>query len=194
MGIVKWLIEKEMIDKEDKELYEYAMYSITISVVPLFLFLLISFLLGYLKESFFIVWPFMILRKFAGGFHANSVIKCFVFSNVLLFLGLYVVAQCKSLVWIFYLLAIATVLIYFLSPIDNEQYELGFKEKKKLKRICLVILSFCYIGIIIFYNLGYVKLSTSISVGIILVALLQVIFIFSKIFRNNKGRKLYGRN
>ena len=128
----------------------------------------------------------MILRKFAGGFHANSVIKCFVFSNVLLFLGLYVVAQCKSLVWIFYLLAIATVLIYFLSPIDNEQYELGFKEKKRLKRICLVILLFCYIGIIIFYNLGYIKLSTSISVGIILVALLQVIFIFSKIFRKRE--------
>ena len=67
----RWLIKHNAIAPSDRELYEYALYSFLLSLTPLIIFLVISGVIGMFWEGMLIVFPFMVLRKFAGGFHAK---------------------------------------------------------------------------------------------------------------------------
>ena len=44
--MVRWLVESETVHREDKELYEYAVYSLFLTVTPIVLILIIGSLLG----------------------------------------------------------------------------------------------------------------------------------------------------
>ena len=68
-----WLFRHNAIKAEVRVLYEYAIYSLIITVSPLFLVILISGIMGKLCEGIVIIIPFMVLRKFSGGFHASSI-------------------------------------------------------------------------------------------------------------------------
>lgn len=43
--MVRWLVESETVHREDKELYEYAVYSLFLTVTPIVLILIIGSLL-----------------------------------------------------------------------------------------------------------------------------------------------------
>mgnify|MGYP002616413802 CR=1 FL=1 len=61
--LTDWLIDNHAISSDDKELYEYAIYSFIISTVPLVIFLVISGIIGMFPEGFLIIMPFMVIRK-----------------------------------------------------------------------------------------------------------------------------------
>lgn len=82
--IVEWLINHDAIKSEDKELYEYALYSLWLLATPLFLAIIIGGCLGGVKEGIIIVIPFMLIRKFSGGYHAKHLWICLIGSTILL--------------------------------------------------------------------------------------------------------------
>ena len=63
--IVEWLINHDAIESDDKELYEYALYSLWLLVTPLFLAIIVGLCFGRIKEGIVIVIPFMLLRNSA---------------------------------------------------------------------------------------------------------------------------------
>ena len=65
--MVRWLVESETVHREDKELYEYAVYSLFLTVTPIVLILIIGSLLGKTIQGLIIIFPFMFIRKFSGG-------------------------------------------------------------------------------------------------------------------------------
>ena len=71
--VVNWMIRCNAINEADKELYKYALYSFFFLLVsPLILAGVIGFGLGSVKHgvcSYF--FPFVVLRKFSGGYHAK---------------------------------------------------------------------------------------------------------------------------
>ena len=58
-----WLVQQNAIKSSDRELFEYAMYSFLVSVMPLAIFLIASGVIGMLPEGLLIVIPFMVIRK-----------------------------------------------------------------------------------------------------------------------------------
>lgn len=82
--IVEWLINHDAIESDDKELYEYALYSLWLLVTPLFLAIIVGLCFGRIKEGIVIVIPFMLLRKFSGGYHAKHLWICLTSSTLLL--------------------------------------------------------------------------------------------------------------
>ena len=82
--LTDWLIHNHAISSDDKELYEYAIYSFIISTVPLVIFLVISGIIGMFPEGFLIIMPFMVIRKFGGGYHAKHAYICMIMSTGLL--------------------------------------------------------------------------------------------------------------
>ena len=91
--LTDWLIHNRAISSDDKELYEYAIYSFIISTVPLVIFLVISGIIGMFPEGFLIIMPFMVIRKFGGGYHAKHAYICMIMSTGLLAGCLYVVSH-----------------------------------------------------------------------------------------------------
>ena len=84
--ITDWLIKCGAIPETDRELYEYAIYSILLSLSPMLLALAIGALFGSAVQGVLTITPFVILRKFSGGYHAKSARVCFISSSLLLVL------------------------------------------------------------------------------------------------------------
>ena len=82
--IVKWLLHAGAISENDRELYEYAAYSFLFSLLPLILIMLLGCASGMLLEGVLMIVPFILVRKFSGGFHLQSPGVCFVSSLLLL--------------------------------------------------------------------------------------------------------------
>lgn len=69
--VVNWMIRCNAINEADKELYKYALYSFFLLVSPLILAGVIGFGLGSVKHGVALIFPFVVLRKFSGGYHAK---------------------------------------------------------------------------------------------------------------------------
>ena len=84
--VVNWMIRCNAINEADKELYKYALYSFFLLVSPLILAGVIGFGLGSVKHGVALIFPFVVLRKFSGGYHAKNLHTCILGSGFLLFL------------------------------------------------------------------------------------------------------------
>ena len=85
--VVDWMMRCNVINKEDKELYEYALHSLILFVSPLIFAAGIGFLVGSVKHGVVLVFPLMVLRKFSGGYHAKNLYTCISETVVLLSKG-----------------------------------------------------------------------------------------------------------
>ena len=82
--IVKWLLSAGAISSNEQEIYEYAVYSVIFSVAPLFLVFVIGSFLDIALEGVIFLLPFLLIRKFSGGFHLKSPVVCFISSVTVL--------------------------------------------------------------------------------------------------------------
>ena len=175
--IVKWLLRAGAISENDRELYEFAAYSFLFSLLPLVLAMLLGCVSGMMLEGVLMILPFMLIRKFSGGFHLQSPGVCFVSSTLLLsaFLFLIRLVIDEQRLIIFTCLALASTLqVFFCSPIDNEARKLSGKERavfKKVARIMSVLFLAVYIALMSF---DQNRFAVPVGAGIVLTALLQI--------------------
>lgn len=174
--IVKWLLRSGAISQQDKELYEYAAYSFLFSLMPLCLVAVLGCIMGLLIEGILMILPFMLIRKFSGGFHLKSSGLCFVFSTFLLstlLLVIKAVAAEQYIVLFTALVTVSTVQVFFCSPVDTEARKLNEKERSAFKKTARAISLLFLVLYIILQSLGLLRFSAPIGTGIILTALLQ---------------------
>ena len=62
--IIQWLVEYGVIQKEDAELYEYAVFTVYILIFTLGVSIIIGGIMGHVVESIVFIITFMIFRKF----------------------------------------------------------------------------------------------------------------------------------
>ena len=88
------MVRCNAINEADKELYKYALYSFFLLVSPLILAGGVGFGLGSVKHGVALIFPFMVLRKFSGGYHAKNLHTCILGSGFLLFLCIMLSMHC----------------------------------------------------------------------------------------------------
>lgn len=172
--ISRWLVELETIQKEDKELYEYAVYSLLLTATPIVLMLIIGGLLGKMIEGLIIIFPFMFIRKFSGGIHAKKLWMCLLSSCAVLFLAVWLVDKLNINIFLSISVFGAVLSLMFFSPIDSENRRLSMEEKKEYKTITI---SMTTVFAVIYAILLYTELkiyAVGIAEGIILTAVLQI--------------------
>lgn len=169
-----WLIQQDAIEPGDRELYEYAIYSFLVSVMPLAIFLIASGVMGMLPEGLLTIIPFMVTRKFSGGYHARHAYICMMISAGLLISSFYIVihAECN---WIFHILAIVSgVSVMVNSPIDSENKKLEEDEVSQYKRttsLLVIITIVLYFALVIVNQSHYAE---CLAVSLVLTAILQL--------------------
>ena len=127
-AIADWLVRCAMIDEEDKELYGYAAYSLILSISPLLLAIGFGIGMGRVKESVMITLPFMLIRKFSGGYHTKHAWSCMICSCLLLFLCI-TLSSYITAGWLLNFFTIgATVSLICFSPIQHENRVLDQEE------------------------------------------------------------------
>lgn len=186
--ITDWLIECDAIPETDRKLYEYAIYSILLSLSPILLALAIGALFGSAGQGVLTITPFVILRKFSGGYHAKSARVCFISSSLLLVLCIFLSSVIKCDIKLLVATILSAISLAYFSPLENENRLLSREEQKTYKKvvikllICLGLVELC-----LFWH-GKIEWIVCISIGIVLTAFLQwwcIAFGNSKIVKNN---------
>lgn len=179
--IADWLVSCEVVKKTDKELYSYAVYSVFLSISPLLLAIGFGIGMGCVSQSVMIVMPFVVIRKFSGGYHTKHAWSCLLWS-CLLFLLCMVLSFHVKCDWTFaFLTVIAAVSLICNSPIDNENRLLCQEEHSRYKRITIVLVAIFLFVDVLFYVCHLHIYSVCISIGIMLSAGLQLPCIFRRL-------------
>ncbi len=79
--IITWLICQQAIQERDRELYTYALYNMVLLIIPLGLAVMFGWIIGNIRQAIVMIIPFMMLRKFSGGFHAKTPLRCMAISS-----------------------------------------------------------------------------------------------------------------
>ncbi len=183
---VAWLLNAGAISADDRELYEYAVYSVLFTLTPLSWVFIIGLILGMPLQGVLFLLPFLFIRKFSGGFHFKSPAACFVTSITVLTLFLlmirYVLFQQLYIVCSV-AVVISIVSLFLLSPIDSEARRLSLKEEKVFRKAVIIISLLVFSIYVLLMALNYYYYAVPIGAGLILPAFLQLPCLFIKIFR-----------
>ena len=128
-------MEIQTFSKEEKEeIIRYGLERIKSTCIMT----LVTLLMGCIFQVFFqsiifLVW-FIVLRKYAGGYHADTQNRCYVISTVIFAVALLAIRYMSdgNDNEIFILLqSVNFILLYFLVPVDNKNHRLEQWEKEK---------------------------------------------------------------
>lgn len=176
--IADWLISCKVVEETDKELYSYAVHSILLSLSPLALAIGFGICMGCVRQSVMIIMPFVIIRKFSGGYHTKHAWSCLIWSCLLLLLCITISFYIKC-GWEIALVTVgAAVSLILNSPIDNVNRELDQEEHHRYKKITTVVFA---LTTVLLFECRLYTYSLCISIGIVLSAGLQLPCIFKKV-------------
>lgn len=173
----KWLLKAGAISEVDLGLYEYGIYSFLFTLIPLFAVILLSFPFHITFEGILFIIPFIILRKFTGGFHFSSALLCTLVSIVVLsafLLGIKVLIILSPSIPAYVTVYLSLIPIITLSPIDSMNRRLTHKEKRVFRKIAICLGIFFAALFTLLMLLGISRVAIPIGAGIVLTALLQL--------------------
>jgi len=176
--VAKWLEQEGNISPKDRELFSYAIYSFLFGLLPIFIVTLLGLAFGMLWEGMLMITPFMLIRKFSGGYHLNSSILCVVLSIALLALAMGFIKLIDQngyiqLLTVFVLLSVVCLCTF--SPVENDARKLTDKERQ-LFRIIACILAVIVVSVyLIMYATISVRYTAAFGMGILLAAILQIL-------------------
>lgn len=137
-----WLTKNTSLPEDEKPIYVYGFELLFSTLSSFFSILVIAFCIKRIIYAVCFFIFFYILRLFCGGYHAKTYTKCFLITN-LSFLLITVLSELIIIFDILYLLPIiipvSKVIIFFFSPIVNENHPCSAKSIKRNKIISIII-------------------------------------------------------
>lgn len=179
-SIVEWLIKWKMVLREDKELYEYAVYSFILSILPMLIVMIMGMIMGRFTESIVMIIPFMFIRKFSGGIHVKYLLVCVVISCSILFFCVYMIRYINYGIGLNIITICSIISLMILSPVDSKNRQLDGSEKikyKKIARIWTGIFGSIYFLLLFWNNKTY---AVCVAEGIVLTAVLQMLCLLER--------------
>lgn len=79
---IEFFVSNDFIKNEDKEIYKYALNIILSSLIHIATVMILGLCFNLLIESLVYYFAFIIIRKFAGGYHAKTPTRCYIVSII----------------------------------------------------------------------------------------------------------------
>lgn len=185
--ITDWLIKNNAISIGDRKIYVYGAYSLLLSVFPIFMTLIFGFWMRCPVRAVLVIVPFVLLRKYSGGFHAQSEWTCLLGSSILLILCIKLSFLMEHTMLLLILSSFAVISLIVFSPIDNQNRILDADEKTHCKKITFAMLMFFSMLIIICLVWKSVWIASCLTTGVLLSAVLQYLCIINRFIKQNNG-------
>lgn len=135
------LVHSGVVKAEDAEIYIYGINQILVSLFNVSSALIIGMILGVFFEIAIFIVSYIPLRSFAGGYHAKTPLRCYVFSVIMLSLVSVGMKYLYLTEWVYYAVLLVTALIVVLfSPIEDRNKPLDEIEHKVYKKRAIFIL------------------------------------------------------
>lgn len=183
--VTKWLERENAISSENHALFGYAAYSLIFGLLPVFIVTVLGLVFGMIREGLMMILPFMLIRKFSGGYHINSSRICIILSTAVLALALtfikVIITEGHTAI-LTPLVFISVVSLCIFSPIDNAARKLTEREKQLFHKItCVLATGFMALYLIMCRTIS-VQYSVAFGVGILLAAVLQIPYTLKELF------------
>ncbi len=174
--IADFFVEKSVIDLKEREIYVYGCEAIFSALVNLTIVIVSGLITHELFNIFIFYFVFLTMRKYCGGYHAKTHLKCnliFTFNVIMVILFIKNISVVSTT---FYIMAVVTsnILVFWLAPIENENKPLGNSEIEKYRKIA-IILSFIFTVITVLLISFYKTVSIIIALALLSVSLAMLI-------------------
>lgn len=190
------LLSRNAIKDEDYEIYQYGLEQLFTSILNMLTLLVIGSIMGMIWQGIIFVLSFMLLRKYAGGYHASTPLGCYLLTTLIITVALSVMKYFEISILIYLvLLMVSSVIVYMLTPVEAVNKELDKIEKiiyrKKTILTWIVEVSLA-IGVFI---LKHYEISICIFMAIIMVGIslvtghIEIKLVKRKILIGNNGGK-----
>lgn len=177
------MVKTDAINAEDFALYSYAMYSVMFVSIPILLSIAVGILMNMLLESILFIAPFVMIRKFSGGFHLKSPTVCLFVSTGIIaafLFGIKFVLMHEVYLVPLVCMFILGILLFIKSPIDTEERKLSERETVVFGKIARIMVVAFWVAVMTLIWLRKYSVAIPISFGIILSGALQVPCCFTK--------------
>ena len=152
-----FLIEQKIISIEQKEIYAYGLVCLIARIGTILYLLLLSICLRAVWQAVVFYFVFLAMRKFAGGYHATTYVKCnalYLLTFMVSVLGdRYVVSNFNSLYLSVFILLFVFMTVLIFSPIENPNNPIEDGQEKKFRRYSLLIASALSVGEMVLFFL-----------------------------------------
>uniref|UniRef100_UPI0040568B9C accessory gene regulator B family protein n=1 Tax=Agathobacter sp. TaxID=2021311 RepID=UPI0040568B9C len=147
-----YLEEKEIIAKEEKEVYLYGSELLISEMISIVTVLGLGILIRHFWESIFYLLVYTSIRVYAGGYHAATHRKCIAFFNIM-YIGIVCMADLLSSMMnhnILGIVLLSVAIIWILAPVEDarnllEDSERVIYKKKTQKRLLFFSLLITYV-------------------------------------------------
>lgn len=173
--IIEFFASNDLIKNEDKEIYKYAFNIILSSLIHITTVMIIGLCFNLFIESLAFYFSFIAIRKFAGGYHAKTATRCYLFSSLINIIVLFLIKLfCYVSIYFLMILIVieilCVILISHIAPLDSDNNLLNGKEKKFYGKISCSISTALLCISIVTINLNYIKIGISIMFGVFMSA------------------------
>ena len=133
-------MRSNVIKEEDAEIYIYGLNQILVSVLNVSSALIIGWIFGVILEIAVFMAAYIPLRSFAGGYHAKTPLRCYIFSVIMLIVVSIGIKYLLVPDLAYYIaLVIGIFIVLLLSPILHPTKPLDAAEHKVYKRRTIIV-------------------------------------------------------
>ncbi len=187
--VVKRLINHFVVADTEQELYVYGFFILISQILYFTLTTLFGILLDIVLESVIFYVAFQFIRRYAGGIHASSELKCEIATTTSIFLCLSCIKLCETTniqIPILMLTIISTIFIFVLCPLDTPEKPLTKEEYKYFRKISWLILILIMLTICIGWYFKIEFLMYPCCMSLMLESILLILGKIKKLISNNK--------
>ena len=171
-NISSFFIDKSVISENDRKVYNYCFELLISESINILIILAVAILSKqYVNIAVFLV-AFLLLRKWTGGYHANTHYGCTLilfFILTLFLISEVTLSHNAKFILQFLNILVSSPIICLLAPVDNSNKPIKNEQRKKF-RVYSVILTFALIGIICIFALIKFEKGYELSCGMFIVA------------------------
>ena len=153
--VVKKLIDSGNITSSERELYEYGIFILMSNILYIVITAILGLVFGLFYQSLLFFIVFMVIRQYAGGYHASTELRCEIFTTLCILASIIIMRLISgnlSFVVVLGLTAFLSILIFVFAPIDTDEKTLDEVELKIFcKRTKLILIIIVAVIIVSFY-------------------------------------------
>lgn len=186
-GVIgNWFHKSDIITSEEREVFEFGLERILSQVVSIFFLIVLGILYQGVIESVVFFFCFYYSRKYSGGYHADTYVKCntvYLITFTITLFGSRILLDMPIMITIMIIITVFVMLItIILAPINNPNNPiLPGKEKKFFILAVVVNIALCGISFVL------LLINRSISVFLIVTLLMSAVFMLVEVMKRSKG-------
>lgn len=171
------LLVRRVIKGSDYEIYQYGLELLLTSILDLLTLIVIGLAMGMIRQAIIFVLSFIMMRRYAGGYHSSTPLRCYILTSLVILNSLSVMKYIEINIFIYLgLYVVSAIIILTCSPVQSENKKLDIIEKTMYRKktvliwcfesalvVCALVLNHQEIGICVI--MAHIILGVSILLG-----------------------------